>query len=128
MKYLFTAYYNDGTSYKQTPEDVSVTGPPKSCYFDVKEEEVSKFELTDGKNIYLVDLSDGHFEINNVPFYLHDKAMLLTDMRLYYFRKHDVSIQIGAGTKSKQKDEIMFQFGWEAKNNGEDIKRIIEIE
>ena len=126
LKYLFSAKYKDGSIYEQNPEDISITDPLRSCYFDLKQEEIELFELTDKKNYYLVDLSDGHFEINNVPFYLHDKALPLINMRLIFFRQHTHTLSEG---NKYQSHEIMYRYGWQANDEkGNNIQHIIEIE
>ena len=86
LDYLFTVLYKDGNTYQQTPEDVSVSDPLKSCFFDIKQDEVKTFTLKGNGHTYLVSLEDGHFEIDGVSFKNHDEV--LTNFRLIFFRRH----------------------------------------
>src|SRR3990167_2816987 len=86
MKYLFEVEYKDGTFFKQNEEDVSLTDPKRSAFFDIKQEEVKRFTLEGNGNTFCVDLTDGHFEVNGVSFFMHDES--LTYFRLIYFRRH----------------------------------------
>lgn len=126
MKYLFLVEYKDGTIYQQNEQDVSETDPKRSCYFDVKQEEVKKFFLIGADNIFCVDMEDGHFEVNKTAFYLHDKAEPLINRRLIFFRQH--THNFNAETKQELSHEIMFQFGWQANDlSGKNIQHIIEV-
>jgi len=136
LKYLFKALFKDGKGYEQNPDDVSVNDPTTSCYADIKDKEIELFMLSEGgkfdTNTYLVNLIDGHFEINDIVFFMHDERYL-TDYKLIYFRRVRESIQMNAGTgeldRSTRKREVTFRFGWEAKDkDGNVFKRIMEIE
>src|SRR5690349_8203964 len=86
LKYLFSAEYKDGSFFDQTPEDVSKTNPEKSCFHDVKHDQLIRFGLTDGVNTYVLDLRDCHFELNGIPFKIEHEQHL-KNIRLIYFRK-----------------------------------------
>ena len=133
LKYLFTAQFNDGATLEQTQEDISKIIPKKSAFFDVLNDtrKVERFWLynirTDTK--YLVDLIDGHFEINGNPFFLHeqtiDESKTLSDFRLIYFRRVQQSMNIESGEASTK---TMFIIGWQANHpDGKNEKRIIFI-
>lgn len=70
LKYLFSVTYWDGSNFQQTPEDESKTVPGGSCFTDVKKSEIYQFSLEGGGHTFLVDLNDGHFEIDgqDIPF------------------------------------------------------------
>lgn len=126
LKYLFAVLYRDGSVYEQNAEDVSLTDKKRSCFFDVKQDEVKVFELTDGTNYFSVDLDDGHFEVNGIPFYLHDKAMPLTKKRLIFFRQHTHQFNTD---KVESSHEVMYRFGWQANDEkGKNVQHIIEVE
>lgn len=69
MDFLFVVEYYDGTIYRQTPVDMSLTNPEKSCWYDVVPERVKRLSLVGKGHIVTVDLTDGHFEVDgrNMP-------------------------------------------------------------
>ena len=124
MKYLFTVEYKDGTFFKQNEEDVSLTDPLRSAFFDIRQDDVKKFSLTGEGHIYLVDLTDGHFEVDGVPFRFHNED--LKDFRLIYWRQH--THIYGVVKLNEKSHEIVFCMGWQANNEkGENIQRVMEI-
>lgn len=130
IKYLFTAKYNDGTEYKQTPEDRSITEPEKrSCFYDVDHSKLERFELHGEGREYAVDLKDGHFEINGVPFFAHEEEPI-QDMRLIFWRKHKHSFNQKADGSELPKEtshEVSYIIGWQGTHAGKNINRIVEF-
>ncbi len=141
LKYLFTAQFNDGQIIKQDQEDVSKFNPLKSKFFDVLNDtrKLEKFWLLEKKRFhviesepqkkYLVDLTDGHFEINGVPFFLHeqtvDETKTLSNFRLIYFRRVQQSLNIDSG---KAATKVMFVIGWQANlPDGKNVQKIMYI-
>ena len=122
MKYLFEVEYKDGTFFKQNAEDVSLTDPKRSAFFDIKQNEVKRFTLAGG-NTFSVDLTDGHFEVNGVPFRVHSGD--LKDFRLIYWRQHTHTF----GMKlNEQSHEIAFCIGWQTNDEkGQKVQRGIKI-
>lgn len=126
LKYLFIVEYKDGSIYEQNINDISVTDNKRSCFFDVKQDNVNKFHLIGEKNFFAVDLSDGHFEVNNVSFFMHDQGLSLKDFRLIFYRQHEHSFNMGS--KQELSHEINYCIGWQTNDeNGNNIKRIMEI-
>lgn len=143
LKYLFSAEFQDGTSFIQNMEDRSLIDPDKrSSFYDLlhRVEEGSKlatFSLTDGRNSFTVDLQDGHFTINRVPFYLHEEREAW-DFRLIFFRQHthhfnqrvdykDAHWQ-EVGKPKQVNHEIVYRMGWQATVDGKNVQRIIEFD
>lgn len=138
MKYLFTAIYSDGTIFPQTHEDISSINPLKSAYYDINHEKLVQFKLTctEKKYEYLVDLRDGHFEINginlnflifndgNQEFRFHgvniSEINVSNKLRLIYFRKN-------VATMGNPNIEITFNIGWQTIIDNQNIKKILEI-
>ena len=121
LKYYFAAYFKDGSFLEQAKDDVSKTDPTRSSFYDLMQEvnkgnDVQIFTLTDGKNNYLVDLRDGHFEINGVSFKVHDGDQPFYNRRLVFFRRHKHGFNLGMDEISHT---IVFLFGWQA-NETED--------
>lgn len=131
LKYLFACQYNDGSMFTQNKEDVSLIDTKKSAFFDVLLDQVERFWIynlptgrQDPDNIYLVDLRDGHFEVNRVPFFMHeitiDATKHLTNFRLIYKRRNWVD--------NKGGHRIMFMIGWQANYpDSKNEKRIMMI-
>jgi len=93
MKFLFSALLKDGTVIQQTHEDVSQTTVGKNAFFDVIQRlsEVAAFVLlnTENNDSYAVNLIDGHFEVNQVPFFLHNE--LVQNIRLIFFKRNTIN-------------------------------------
>lgn len=138
LKYLFIAEYKDGTKFEQNAEDASLVEPLKSAFFDLKAEDTKRFMLVDMhsdpqyRDTYLVDLSDGHFEINGQEFLMHDGA--ITDYRLIYFRRvqRDYCVGVEQGNfKDNGKEvgcRVAYHFGWQGKDEkGNNVQRVMVI-
>ncbi len=131
MRYLFKAFFNDETIIHQTPDDVSSTNPSKSSYYDVAQrlEDVVYFGLYSPEHTYLVDLQDGHFEIDGVSFFVQDPSnqppsSYIKDRRLIYYRtvtKHFV------GNTEVGSDPIEFVIGWQATVDGKNYQSTISV-
>ncbi len=121
LKYRFVALYKDGTIYEQNAQDVSVTNPQKSCFYDIDVPALRAFALygPDGTE-YLVDLQDGHFEINEIPFFLHNEPC--SDFRLIYFRRNILNFG-----EIEPSHAVSFNFGWQTTFNGQNVKRIMTL-
>jgi len=119
--YLFECILNDGTIIKQTPEDQSPTDPTKSAFYDVELRigEVMFFGVFSSEHSYVVDLRDGHFEIDGVPFQID--GVVSPDLQLIYFRRQ--RIWITGGTETAHTTE--YHLGWSGLVNGVQIRRTI---
>lgn len=130
LKYLFEAHFEDGHAIKQTPDDVSAYVQGKSAFYDVREyEKVSPcivFGLYHKRNTYAVDLVDGHFEVNNIPFQAQPVSTPTINeggkFSLIYYRDHQQDIcmsgEVVDSVVVNQKltegnHKISFRFGWE---------------
>lgn len=129
LKYLFIAEYKDGSIYEQNGYDISVSDTKRSCFFDVMQDKVRRFLLVGSDNIFSVDLSDGHFEVNNVSFFMHDQGLGLKDFRLIFYRQHLHHFNIGDyGIPNELLHEINYCIGWQTNDeNGMNVKRIMEV-
>lgn len=126
LKYLFQATYNDGTIYQQTPEDVSRTDPKKSCYYDVDQEKLKVFFLYNDEHTYSVNLQDGHFEVDNVPFFFHEENNL-KDFKLIFFRQHTHSFIVNQEKNSEISHMIVYRMGWQCTVNGKNYQKVMQI-
>lgn len=127
LKYLFTAEYTDGTIYQQTPEDVSVSDPKKSCFSDIDHRKLVKFTLKGEGHSYAVNLRDGHFEVDGVQFFMHEDFDLVA-FRLIFFRQHTHTIQQTRFADKELSHEIVYRMGWQTTTvRGENYQRIMQI-
>lgn len=123
LKYLFTATYNDGSTYIQTQEDKSILEPEKrSSFFDVDHERLVSFTLTGEGHTYSVNLHDGHFEVDGVPFYFHEEY--LRGFKLIFWRTHTHTHNQGSGAETH---DIVYKIGWQCLVNGKNYQQIMLI-
>lgn len=135
LKYVFTAQFNDGEILEQAQEDVSRTNPKKSAFFDVLNDtrKVERFWIAGHGKRYLVDLTDGHFEVNGDSFFIHeqtvDESKKLSNFRLIYFRRNQVSLNIENGEATDGGQIVIFALGWQANySDGSNEKAVIYVE
>jgi hypothetical protein len=123
LSYLFTCQFKDGTTIKQTSEDISKTDPTRSAFYDVVQRlpDVSKFSLANGQHTCAVDLTDGHFEIDGFPFRTHED--LLGEYRLIYFRRHQHKRALGG----PDAHSVQFFIGWQTTVDGKNIQSTIMV-
>ncbi len=126
LKYLFKALFRDNTVIEQSADDNSLITPGKNAFYDVLKqlENVRAFALynQETNDEYLVDLDDGHFELNQVPFRLHEEEYL-TNIRLIYFRRN----YIYSGSSGNSHD-IHFFLGFQANDaTGQNVKKLMRL-
>lgn len=133
LKYLFQATYKDGSIYKQNKEDRSLHHAHGSSYTDVKQDQLKSFFLFDNKNTFSVNLEDGHFEVNGVPFFMHANDAL-KNYRLIYFRnvQQHLTMQIKDRkeiSREQTQGRIIYLLGWQTNDEkGNNIQRVMEIQ
>jgi hypothetical protein len=124
LKYLFTCAYKDGTTFKQTPDDVSITDPKKSAFFDIRQDDVALFWL-EGEHTYLVDLTNGLFAIDGVFFQAGEDLPIENPVRrLIFFRRHTHHFNL-------EHDElghfVRYFIGWQTTINGKNYQQTITV-
>jgi hypothetical protein len=126
LKYLFAAQFNDGTLYHQDQTDASPYVAGKSQFYDVlqREKDLVAFALNGDTHSYAVDLSDGHFEIDEIPFQVYD--MPIKNRRLIFFRRHSHDFNVDSVETAHT---IEYHIGWQGNtpDTGENIQRVIII-
>lgn len=72
LKYLFKVKFTDGTTFKQTDQDVSKIDPKRSAFYDVlhSEKPIKSFTLSKLLDYWTVDLETGEFSHNGIKFKL----------------------------------------------------------
>lgn len=139
LKYRFVAEYVDGTILQQNAEDVSAVDPKRSAYFDVDHSRLRAFALLGKEHNFLVDLQDGHFEVDKVVFSVHDAKDAVPPFKLVFFRRHQNSIKMDYRVEQNgdtlwqrtydPTHRVSFRLGWEAQTpSGDPVHRILEIE
>ena len=130
--FRFVATFADGTQIAQNEEDVSPMDETKNCYFDVLQRTANNdppvcFVITDGTRVFGVDLRDGHFEINGLPFFLHKPEMpheRFTDFQLLYYRDVRQEVLASANGAAPLRAWVSaYTIGWTTVFNGETIER-----
>lgn len=109
LKYLFHVLYQDGTIFSQNPEDVSSVDPARSAFHDVVQEKVVRFCLEGDGHTVIVDMSDGHFEIDTVSFTL-DEVPADAKLRLIYVRRHLHRFNVDL---EELDHEVSYLVGWQ---------------
>lgn len=126
LSYLFDCRFSDGSILKQTQEDSSRSIAGKNAFYDVitRLSEVERFSLIGNGKTYTVDLTDGHFECNEVPFVIStDLPEGPHDYRLIYFHRHRHMTSSGAPNS----ESVSFHLGWQTTINGKNFQQIIAI-
>ena len=112
LKYLFAVQYNNGNTYTQNEQDVSVKDPGRSCFFDVDVPNVHLFFLKNPEGAYCVDLHTGYFKANESGWFKIHKEEGLTNFRLIYFRRVTTLFDQADGNELSK--SIEFHIGWQA--------------
>jgi hypothetical protein len=146
-KLFFIATFQDGEQVFQNAEDRSPSNEKKNCFYDIRVgasnvadndypdfnvAEITKRPLkcvvlaAENMPTFGVDLEDGHFEVNGVPFFQHTEP--LRDFRLVYYRNVSQHRTVSAGGgESTDWAEVGYDLGWEADYEGKIIRRVMRI-
>ena len=148
---FFVATFADGSQIFQNAQDRSEQYDERNCYFDVRVKATNVADNADfekmydhvrqplrcfvlaGKGYYPigVDLIDGHFEVNGVPFFQHSEPY--RDFKLLYFRNvavhRTLTVTANGPTDEAPRDsyDLGYILGWEVEHNGEKVQRIIRV-
>jgi hypothetical protein len=129
LAYLFECHFVDGTMIQQTPDDISKLDSARSAFYDVSQriDEVIVFGLVNDDHTYVVDLRDGHFEIDGVPFDIsgQDELPAGTSYRLIYFRR--VVHTITQGFVNMTDSTVKYHIGWQATVDGKNFQQTISV-
>jgi hypothetical protein len=135
LAYLFEAHFADGTMIQQTAEDRSAIDPEKrSAFYDVMQrvDELQFFGLFNDQHTYVVDLRDGHFEVDGRPLFLEPTARPLPrggKFSIVYFRDHEQDFEMSGrdGEQTMGEHRIAFRLGWEYEVAGKKYEQAIVI-
>jgi hypothetical protein len=120
LKYLFAGWYKDGRAFAQNKEDVSVTDPKRSSFYDVKVDEVETFGIGAGDFHVSVDLETGRFFTESgqrvVGFYVGLPGP--KPYKLIFWRQHTHNFNIGLDELSH---EVKYKLGYEDADGKEHV-------
>ncbi len=132
--YSYTATYEDGSSITMDANDinsdVSVLDSAKSKFFDVlekeKESKLISFVLHNAERSVGVDLRDGHFEINGIPFFQHRPDLnSYKEFRVIYYRTVQRTMNmIGQEIES---GVLAYSIGWQVTYKNENVQRTLMV-
>lgn len=157
LKFLFEAeFFDNKPKYKQNQQDASITELPKkdengilqgrSAFYDLRDDvakgNIKRFSLVETylsllPRRFTVDLADGHFEINGIPFQaMSDRPLpaMPEKFTLIYFRfvQQDqiVKYQLKTGqilsTKPGER-RVEYMIGWQCTISGKNYQQTIVI-
>ena len=153
LKYLFSTQFANGSIFVQTPEDKHPHLPGRNAFYElllcdstgtplqhpddsklITRYDIELFQLEDSSYRYLVDLRDGHFEVQHLkgnksvegtPFFIKIPPVG-AKLKLFYFkrRRHNLNVtgtiqedlSIKAEHTSEVSQECEYHFGWETED------------
>ena len=139
LKYLWTAYFADGTEFDQAQDDKSTLDPKRSAFYDLLQtnKPVIKFVLEGNGQKLSIDLLTGLFNLNGVDIVPENLPPLPGPYKLIFFRQHqqDLNIKIEIGKdlkpydKSRQQGEhrIKYFIGWQFNYGGKNYKEVLGL-
>lgn len=130
LAYLFECHFTDETVLFQTQDDVSTLDPTKSAFYDAlqRADEIAVFGIVNDEHTYAVDLRDGHFEIDGIPFVVHSGDELPTTdctYRIVYFRRVRQSVTMGYTEMASVDTE--YHIGWQTTIDGKNYQKTIAV-
>lgn len=135
LKYLFSVEYTDGTTYQQTPEDISKLEPnTRSEYFDVinSGKKVKTFTLKEQSLLrpkwLSVDLTTGEFtHSKNVEPMFEGDPVPHSDSKfeLIFYRQHQHDVDTQSNKETDHR--ITYFLGWQTNIEGKNYKQIMGV-
>lgn len=123
LKYLFTAFYEDGSVYSQEPDDKSTNGGG-SAFSDVDHVRLSRFNIDGAGHRYGVNLKDGSFQINGVEFKMHSEDDQLENFKLIFWRRN---YRLFNQALLEMEHVVKYRIGWLAKGPNGNVERVMEV-
>jgi hypothetical protein len=141
LKYLFKVEFDDGTFFHQKPSDVSDFNPQKSQYTDLLAvgKMMRRAWLTEhyqelGNEAIMVDLLDGHFEVNGLWVQFDQNPLPPMIRELVFFREHQHDSQNTYSQETGKLIEavpgehrIKYFIGWRVTVNNKSFQQVIGV-
>jgi hypothetical protein len=132
--YNYTATYEDGTQINKDMNDpegdkcLTRKDGTGSRFTDVQEKEkeskLISFVVHNNTSSFGVDLRDGHFEINGIPFFQHRPDLDgYKDFRIIYYRT--VQRRMNQDGTELNGQVLSYTVGWQITHNGTNIQKYI---
>lgn len=112
LEFIFIAELFNGTIYKQTPDDISLTTPGRSAYYDIKNVKIRRFSLVGKGHIFTIDLESGNLEVDGNKIYTK-KPPEKSELRLIYYRQVQQHMQVGVDDDKVLTPTIRYFIGWQ---------------
>lgn len=130
LRWLFTAHYSDGSSFLQNEQDVSLRRAGGSAYTDVDHERLVGFALVNQElgDCLFLDLRDGVFAMNGIPFGTFDEDLPVTQRSLVFFRRH-LRHAVATGDKVEEVGHrVTYHLGWKGiLPDGTEVQRTVWV-
>ncbi len=128
VKFRFSVLYTDDTVFEQSADDTSVTRKGGSSFTDVRQDDVLRFGIEGDGRTALVDLSDGHFEVDGAVLWVGGDYQHFTPetvLRLVYFRRNVLAFN---AEYVEQAHRVVHYLGWQTTIDGKNYQQIIGLE
>lgn len=115
----FEATFKDGTTYVEREDDTSEDTKNKNSFYDVLKriKDVKSFSIV-GDNTYSVNLIDGHFEVDGVPFIIHDQFFEVTEGNIELVYWKEMRQEFNQELETIHRYVNRYFIGWKTINNG----------
>ena len=111
LKYHFTAFYQNGNSFRQPSDDRSSVEPSRSAFFDVDKSRLASFQLSGDGRMAEVNLVNGQIWLDD--HMVCPPQPVQGGFELVYFRRHTVVLVVGGGQPSKEESyQVDYHLGW----------------
>lgn len=133
--YSFTAVFEDGTviehDHNDENGDTSLTVEGGNRFTDVmeksKESDLVSFVIHNDEQSLGVDLRDGHFELNSIPFWQHRPELTTyKDFRIVYYRTVQ-RILNQVTTEEIDAQVLGYTVGWQVTHDGKNVQRFVVV-
>lgn len=122
LDYLFIAEHHNGDITEQTPEDVSTRDPARSAFYDaINHNKIKRFSLVGKGHVFLVDLIDGHFEIDGRTIYTKPPPPAAT-LEVIYYRQTQRKIMTDPSGTTMEQPVVRYYIGWQCHHKGKNYK------
>lgn len=139
LKYLFKVLYEDGSHFDQTIDDVSAIDPKRSQFYDVLQsgKKIRSFGIFGADHALVVDLRDGHFELDGVAIHPEILPPGPIPLELIFFRQHQQDMNVGYKVDNDLKPVVTSEtpgehrckyfVGWQCSLNGKGYKQVLGL-
>lgn len=142
LRYLFKALLQDGTIFEQTLEDKSKIDPEKrNAFYDLLQADAAGNKIVtfgifgvNEKKALVVDLRDGHFELNGTILIHGEVLPGPIPLKLIYYRAVEQDLQVTYKVKTGEvlkevagDHRDQYFVGWEANFNGKSYKQVLGL-